>query len=174
MPKPLSGRPFEFCEELAERIINELTEGRTLKSICEPEDMPFPSTVYRWMWNNPRFENQYDRAREVCADIYVDEMLGIADDSTNDYMESNKGIQFNAENVQRSKLRVDTRRWIAGKLKPRRYGDALQVAGPNGRDLIPGGIVQVFALPSNGRDDSVKSLEDHSGIITKPPTDNDA
>jgi len=66
---------------------------------------------------------RYTHARAIQADRLADEILEIADDSTNDYMVRNGKIEINSENVNRSRLRIDARKWLAGKLKPKVYGD---------------------------------------------------
>jgi hypothetical protein len=77
---------------------------------------------------------QYARAREVQADTLVDEILEIADDGTNDWMaregkDGEAGWALNGEHVQRSKLRVDSRKWFASKVAPKKYGEKLELAG---------------------------------------------
>lgn len=123
------GRPSEYTQEKADSICAELAEGRSLRSICRDESMPSVKTVFTWMRTYPEFLNQYARAKEESADALTDEMLDIADDSSRDYLESENGLSFNSEHVQRSRLRVDTRKWIASKLKPKKYGDKLAVGG---------------------------------------------
>ncbi len=71
---------------------------------------------------------RYTHAREIQADRMAEEIIEIADDATNDFMEKRgkdgrKKVEFNSENVNRSRLRIDTRKWLAGKLKPKVYGD---------------------------------------------------
>jgi len=152
MPKGVrTGRPTQWTQELEDQIIDGIISGLSLKKICEPEDMPHVSAVYRWMWHDPRFENIYSRALETKAHALVEEMVSIADESDQDWDETEKGPRFNPEHVQRSRLRVDTRRWIASKYRPKQYGDNLQLTGKDGKDLVPE-TVTVFALPSNGRD----------------------
>lgn len=102
--------------------------------ICRADHMPNPSTVYRWLDVNEDFRNRYTRAREDQADTLADEILSIADDAQNDWMErqgdaAGSGWQLNGENVQRSRLRIDSRKWIAAKLKPKKYGDKVDVKG---------------------------------------------
>ena len=72
--------------------------------------------------------DRYARAREIQADRMAEEIVEIADDATNDFMEKRgkdgrKKVEFNSENVNRSRLRIDTRKWLAGKLKPKVYGE---------------------------------------------------
>jgi hypothetical protein len=90
------------------------------------------STVFKWIRTIPEFSQQYDKAKAESADSLAEEILDIADDGTNDWMERNgkdgeKQTVFNTEHVQRSRLRVDARKWIASKLKPKKYGDKTEV-----------------------------------------------
>jgi hypothetical protein len=95
--------------------------------------MPAVSTIMKWLQRVPSFAEQYARAREIQADALVEETLEIVDDGTNDWMEKRDkdgncvGWQVNGEAVQRSKLRADQRRWWAGKLRPKVYGEKLNV-----------------------------------------------
>jgi hypothetical protein len=74
---------------------------------------------------------QYARAKEAQADAFAEEMLDIADDGTNDWMTKRFGeteVEMpNPEVLQRSKLRVDTRKWLMSKLQPKKYGEKLAV-----------------------------------------------
>lgn len=132
-----TGRPSEFTEEIAKTICDTIaTSSRGLKSICELPDMPTPRTVLSWLAEGDRedgrqhfkdFLQRYMRAKDEQADFMVDEMIEIADDGSNDLMTVVKGNQAyemeNKEVTNRSKLRVETRKWIAMKLKPKKYGD---------------------------------------------------
>lgn len=96
--------------------------------------MPGKTTVFRWLREIEQFRHQYTRAKEESADALADEMLDIADDSTNDWMErqlKDGSIERvpDQENIGRSRLRVDTRKWIASKLKPKKYGEKLALGG---------------------------------------------
>jgi hypothetical protein len=65
----------------------------------------------------------------------AEDILDISDDGTNDYMETDDGkLQYNGDSVQRAKLRVDTRKWLMAKMKPKVYGDKLDMT-TNGKDL---------------------------------------
>ncbi len=67
------------------------------------------------------------------ADALFDEALEIADDASGDWTKDAKGNKvLDHEHVQRSRLRVDTRKWAAGKMAPKRYGDKLQHTGDGG------------------------------------------
>jgi hypothetical protein len=130
--KPTIGRPSIFSQELADRICSEIIEGYSLRTVCKPDDMPCVSSVLKWLREKPEFLLQYEKAKEEQADALAEEMLDIADDGSNDWMvKTGKdgesiGWMVNGEHVQRSRLRLDTRKWIASKLKPKKYGDKLQ------------------------------------------------
>jgi hypothetical protein len=112
-------RPSEYCKDKAADICARLAEGQSLRRICALENMPDVKTVYRWMGANEEFRQQYALAREDQADTLADEIIDISDDQT--------------EDPQSRRVRIDTRKWVASKLKPKKYGDKtdhnLQVAG---------------------------------------------
>ena len=133
--KRKKGRPSRYTPELAAKICARLAEGETLRSICRDETMPSKTTLLRWLADerNVDFRDQYAHAREMQADALFDEALEIADDASGDWTVDKDGKKtLDHEHVQRSRLRVDTRKWAAGKLAPKRYGDKLQHTGEGG------------------------------------------
>lgn len=129
------GRPSDYSPEIADIICERIADGVSLREICRTEAMPSKAAVFRWLAAHADFRDQYARAREAQADALADELLDIADDGDNDWMErkgedgQSLGWRENGEAIQRSRLRVDTRKWIASKLKPKKYGDKLAVGG---------------------------------------------
>lgn len=127
------GRPTDYTPEIADKICAELAQGKSMRTVCKMEGMPVMSTVFLWLRKHPEFSEQYVQAKAEAADALVEEMLDIADDGTNDWMEIHDkegeavGWKINGEHVQRSRLRVDTRKWIAAKLKPKKYGERVDV-----------------------------------------------
>jgi len=97
--------------------------------------MPEKRTVLKWLASLPEFVTQYAHAREAQADAYADEIAEIADDGKRDYTVDADGVAFvDHDHIARARLRVDARKWIASKLKPKKYGDKLtaELSGPNG------------------------------------------
>lgn len=120
--KKMTGRPTKYNEEIANDILNKIsTSSKGLASICKKLKID-PSTVYRWIENDEVFRNKYTRAREDQADYLADEMLKIADDRAGD---DTAFVGINR--IHRDKLRLETRKWIASKLKPKKYGDKLDM-----------------------------------------------
>lgn len=125
-------RRTEYNQDTADAICDQLAEGKSLRSICLAEDMPAQSTVFKWLGQQPSFAEQYARAREAQADVLFDEIQDIADDGSNDYVTKTNadGSEYeavNSEHIQRSRLRVDARKWMAGKLRPKVYGDKQEI-----------------------------------------------
>lgn len=113
-------RPLEFNEAVADAICERLADGESLRSICRDDDMPAKSTVFKWLGLIPAFADQYARARETQADSLADDIVDIADD---------KGLEPNDKRV-----RIDARKWLAGKLRPKAYGDKVAVVGGDKTD----------------------------------------
>ncbi len=147
------GRPSSFTQELADEICDRISLGESVIDITKDEHMPCEVTVYRWLRAeaNEQFRKDYARAREVQADRLVDEMGAIADDGRNDWVEKRGkegellGYQLNGEAVARSRLRLDDRKWRAGKLKPKVYGDKIDVTS-GGEQIKPTDQSDVAAL----------------------------
>ena len=77
------------------------------------------------------FSTQYTRARELGYHAMADETLEIADDGTNDWTmrqnaDGESSLAVNSDHIQRSRLRVDTRKWMLSKVLPKIYGDKVQ------------------------------------------------
>lgn len=127
------GRPSEYTPEIADAICARLAQGESLRAVCRDDSMPCTATVFNWFRRYPQFLEQYTRAKEESADALSDEMLEIADNARNDWMERHgeeeSGWVANGEHIQRSRLRIETRKWLASKLKPKKYGDKLAVGG---------------------------------------------
>lgn len=120
-------RPSDYTQELTDVICAELASGKSLRAICREESMPCMTTVFKWLREKPEFAQQYTRAREEQADTHADEILEIADSVD--------------EDANSRRVRVDARKWIASKLKPKKYGDKLAVGGA---DDLPAMQVQGF------------------------------
>ena len=128
--KPL-GRPSSYSQLLADTICERIACGESVRTICNDPEMPATGTVYVWLGKHPDFQDQYARARDQQVAALAEEILDIADDGSNDWMENNKpncpGYMENGEAMARSRLRVDTRKWLLSKLAPKKYGEKLDL-----------------------------------------------
>lgn len=125
----------KFSQRIFDRICERIADGESLRSICDDKDMPHKTNVFRWLADeeNDHLRDQYARARDAQADALFDDILEIADDARNDWMERKNGDgvpigwQENGEAIRRSQLRIEARKWMAGKMRPKKYGDKLDV-----------------------------------------------
>lgn len=128
--KVKTGRPTLYTQELADLIcLRVATCTFGLTRMCELyDDIPTKFTINLWRYKYPEFSTQYAQAKLRQCDLLAEEILEIADDATNDWMETfgdegEVGYKLNGEHVQRSRLRIDTRKFLAAKLLPKQYGE---------------------------------------------------
>jgi hypothetical protein len=127
-------RPSEFTQEIADKILDRISEGEMLTKICGEEGMPPRKTVYTWLAARPAFKDAYARAREEWAEFYEEKVLSIAFDDKGDFfVEDGKAVADHAR-VQRARLQVDTLKWFMMKWAPRRYGEKPDLA-PDSKQL---------------------------------------
>lgn len=135
-----AGRPSIYSLELITELCNRIASSeRGLVIICkEDDDMPGYQTVFRWLADEskPEFRELYARAKEQQAELIANNTLKISDDDSNDTLPGEYGDVPNSAAVQRSKLRVDTRKWLLSKLAPKVYGDKLDVT-TDGKEIKP-------------------------------------
>jgi len=135
-PKKI-GRPPKFNDAITEEICSRIAGGESLRNICKSEHLPSIATVRTWLFKADSgdaeyapFLSQYARAREEQADHYADEIIEISDYTAADVIIDAEGVpRLNIDAIQRAKLRVDSRKWVASKLKPKRYGDKTTIGG---------------------------------------------
>lgn len=127
------GRPSDFTPEIANEICERLAKGESLRRICEDDEggfLPSARTVHRWLASEEdwalAFRQQYAHARERQADFYAEEVIDIADCT-----DGPSGVQ---RDPQRDRLRIDARKWYAGKLAPKKYGDKVALTGGDDGD----------------------------------------
>lgn len=129
-----NGRPSIFTQELVDKICNRISLGESTRKILKDKDMPSSATFYKWLTDKDKkdFLEQYETSCNIRAELMFEELNEIADDGTNDFMEvtSDNGEvreQLRPEHIQRSRLRVDTRKWYLSKVLPKKYGDKMDV-----------------------------------------------
>lgn len=128
------GRGSKKSPELKQAIVDRVSAGETLTSICRDIGVA-TRTVYDWMEADPELSAQFASARARGYDAIADECLSIADDDSQDYIETEDGPALNREHIQRSKLRVETRLKLLAKWDPKRYGERLQADVNGGLSL---------------------------------------
>lgn len=117
------GRPSEYSDKIFDTICSKLADGMSLKRICEADDMPSKVTFYSWINNSEDLLNKYARAKDDSSDALAEDIQNIADDTLIGKYEPNA-----------ARVAIDAKKWIASKLKPKKYGDKIDMT-TNGKDL---------------------------------------
>lgn len=143
------GRPCIYTTELGKRLCNELIKPRTLLEISKEDWAPTRSTIYLWLLDNKEFSDMYAIARALQADALVDEILLISDDSRYDWVERNGKdedtfVVGDHEHMNRSRLRVDSRKWFAAKVLPKRYGEKAEESTSEGNKETKSEIISAI------------------------------
>lgn len=133
-PKRRLGAPSTFTQAAADLLCDRIaTSRKSITRICTEEPaLPNVTTVLRWLAGNESFRIQYARAKELQTEVIEQEMLEIADETGRDTIGGDNGPQPNSEWIARSRLRVDTRKWLMSKLAPKKYGEKLEIGGDIG------------------------------------------
>lgn len=131
---------ISYTPELGEAICTAIANSRKgLVHICkENSEFPCRKTIHEWVIKHKDFGDNYVRAKAMQAELFVEEMIDIADDGTNDTQITDDGkVITDHDVISRSRLRVDTRKWLASKLAPKIYGEKITAehTGKDGKDL---------------------------------------
>lgn len=124
-------------EQGFEIVCQMIEKGLSLNTILNSPDKPISRTVFYELLNlDAKFNERYARAREIFADSVFEEILDIADNSNADLELVDGKIVINGEAVQRSRLKIDARKWMLSKLNPKKYGDKLEVDGKFSGNIV--------------------------------------
>lgn len=124
--KDLGGRPSGYSIKLAKEICDKIASSSYgIKKLCKlNENWPSHETIYQWLMKYKEFADLYAQAKRNQVSVFIDEIIDIADDKTQDAdVDDNGNLIPNSEFINRSRVRIDTRKWLASKLVPRLYGD---------------------------------------------------
>lgn len=140
------GRPTTYTPELGDIVCEGIASGKPLVKICESDSLPEPRSIYRWLRENEDFRHNYEMAKDDMADYMADESIDISDNQASQavlvddvplVLDGKPVMSVSAASVAHAKLRIETRKWYASKLKPKKYGDKIQqeVTGADGAAL---------------------------------------
>lgn len=108
------GTPRLYSDKVTEKICSQMVEGVSVNKICKQKGMPTRSTIGNWLVKYPEFRDAFIKAKQVQTYFNVDDILDLADGCDTE----------NSADVQKAKLQVDTRKWIASRLLPKVYGES--------------------------------------------------
>ena len=152
------GRPSIYTPAVIDAICERMIMGESLVKICADPTMPSRPTVYAWLDRYPEFQTRCARAREGLADFLVDQIERMADETTE-------------ENVQSQKVKISTAQWRAMKMAPRVYGDhkTTQIMGHDGGPVVINQTIDVRQLDSDAREAFKQALISAGRYIEHDP-----
>ncbi len=121
-------RKLQINMATRKRIFKYMCDGDSVKTVARKLGI-HRTTIYSWMHKDPQLKVLVDEARKVQADVYVGDLLEIADDDSKDIIvDDSTGRKYpNAANVARSKLKISTRKQLSGYYNPETYGEKTKV-----------------------------------------------
>jgi len=132
-PKKI-GRPTIFTKNLSDVICVRIAEGESMRSISRDESMPAMKTLFRWLREKPEFRQQYEIAKEESADVHAEDIIYISDHEASSpvmvdgiplMIDGKQVYAVDSASVAHARLRIDARKWVSSKLKPKKYGERL-------------------------------------------------
>ncbi len=147
------GRPSEYSDEVAALILERLSEGESLRTICADERLPHRSTVFRWLAARPDFARAYAHAKEMGCELIAETAL-------------EEALAATPATAQVERLRWDARRWHVSKLHPRRFGDRVsaELSGPDGSPIALQAMPMVPAQVAAGIKALLADAESAAGL----------
>lgn len=125
----------KICYDL-KKVLELVSLGCSINQISKMPGMPGNTYLYNKLAKDAEFAEKYARAREIRADRMFEEMIQIADESSEDFHETNDGIKLNREAIERSRIRIDTRKWVLAKMMPKKYGEKIEADIKSGGEPI--------------------------------------
>ena len=145
-PKHPGGRPTKYTQDLADEICEQLAMGISMRTIAGSDKMPAMSTLFKWLREIDEFSEQYAKAKQESADAMAEDVIYIADTPVMGEIRTIRpdgSIEVKQdEMLGHRRLQIDTRKWLMAKMKPKKYGDKIDMT-TNGKDLptpILGGL----------------------------------
>jgi hypothetical protein len=144
----------EWSEELSEIFSEIATTPKSLEAICKANpSLPSARTVYRLIDSNEDICQRYTRAKEAQLQILADQLVDLADtdricEKITIKADGSREVVI-LDQVERTKVQIDTRKWLLAKLAPKKYGDAAKltldgelgiktlVVSPDAKDKTP-------------------------------------
>lgn len=161
------GRPSKYNPETAARVCELIASNPIRLDVLlkQHDDLPDARTVWVWLAKYDEFRQMYALAREAQVEPLVEETIEISDFGKNDtYVDDEGALRVDNDVIQRSKLRVDTRKWLIEKLAPKKYGQLVktELSNPDGslRGMSPAQIAAKLELIGRNIDRRIAQKEE--------------
>lgn len=142
------GRPSDYTDKLAREICTRISAGESMRSVCLDEAMPSMESVWKWIREKPEFLEQYTRATDERTETQQEMLIEMGDRAIAHAEEADPKAAGAV--VQAYKLKADNLKWSMSKMKPKKYGDKLDLT--SGGEKLPQPIINVHRDDRNKED----------------------
>lgn len=111
-----ANKPTEYTQELGDVICAGIIDGKSLRSVLKEDGMPHSTYFFRWVRENKEFAGQYARAMEERTEAMAEDILELSDN-----------VEADSNKIQKVRLQTENRKWLMSKMKPKKYGDKLDL-----------------------------------------------
>jgi len=134
--------------EAFDKIMKAIENGKPLRRVLNADNQPSSQTFYKWIDEDEEKSKRYVRACEARAETIFEDILQIADGEfvveyvdTIDVLKDDDGnvietieateevISIRNNDVKRNQIMIDARKWMLGKMNPKKYGDKTILEG---------------------------------------------
>jgi hypothetical protein len=151
------GRPSKFTQALADKICERVASGESLRKVCATPGYPHMSNVLRWLAEEEKaaFREQYTRAREAQADAMAEDLMELHEKAWVPVLVGGKPLMVKGEplmtvdkaSVAAVRLEAENKKWLMGKLKPKKYGDKVALTGDGGGPIQAQTVTRIELVP---------------------------
>jgi len=146
--------------KIADKVFRLMETGMPLGKSCKETGVP-KATVQGWIAADTAIAGQYALAREALLEHWAEEVVTVADDDPAQVVDQNGVARYDSAAVQHQRLRVDSRKWVLSKLKPKQYGDKIT----NEHTGVDGGPIALAAVDLKNLSD--KELAEMKALMAK-------
>jgi hypothetical protein len=127
--RPANDPHFPDKEQIKDRLVAWLSEGKTLMDFCRVEVHPSFRTIYNWQAEDPVFDANIARARDIGHDAISEESLQLADKEPLAVFDEAGNKRYDPGSIAWRKMQIETRLKLLAKWNPKKYGDKTVLAG---------------------------------------------
>jgi len=149
----LQNMPYTI-REIWPKILDRISEGKSLVSAVKASNLPYATAKYH-LRNNLDLHTKYKAAIEERGDYLADELVDLSDEMPPDGLDP----QLVNAWVNRQRLRIDARKWSAAKLRPKQWGDKIDVSVTHAQISITQALREAEGRLTENLIDNVTDIE---------------
>lgn len=127
----------EAKAEIIAECLERMVAGQSIASMVRLPHFPATKQLIEWLMATHDARSSYIRAREICAELFANEIVEISDNLD--------------EDPNSRRVRIEARKWVASRLLPKTYGDKIEVV-ETGKTIPSGHLMDLVEVSDSGAD----------------------